>query len=1053
MTGVLVANRGEIALRIMRTAAARGLPTAAVFSEDESDAPHVVAADRAVALEGSGPAAYLDVAAICAAALASGATMVHPGYGFLSESPELSDACVAAGLTFVGPDGATLRLLGNKSATRELATAHSVPVLPATTGSTSVDTARAFADAGGLSSVIVKATAGGGGRGMRIVEDLDELEQAMERCRSEAERSFGVPDVYVEAYLPRARHIEVQVVGDGVTPPMHLFDRDCTGQRRHQKMVEIAPALFLSEDTRDDLYSAALTLATAVSLRGVATFEFLVDTDRPDAWYFIEANPRIQVEHGITEQITGLDLVAIQLDLAGGKSLTDLGLSPQGLGEPRGVAIEARITGGPGRSDRLVDMKFPAGPSLRIETHLGPGMRVGTGFDPLLAKVIAFDDDFPRAATLLNDALGDVVLADLDTDISTLTWYLTSSAFLAGETTTRTIDQHLATSSSEVSTNDEVVDVSTPTGGTVVAVPVEPGTVVARGDVLAVVEAMKMESDISSPVAGVVTRIDVQVGATVTKGAAVATVDSRGHRQSDDRACEAVDLSAIREDLADITSRHRRLLDAERPAAVARRHERDKRTARENLTDLFDVDSFHEYGGLVVAAQRRRRSLSELESATPADGLVTGFGTVNGRSVASLAYDYTVLAGTQGLQSHKKAERIFELAARRGTPVVVFAEGGGGRPGDTDDMSRATRMDLGTFVALGRLNGVVPTVGIASGRCFAGNAALLGACDVVIATRDSSIGLGGPAMIEGGGLGTVDADDVGPSSVQAPNGVIDILVDDEAEATDTAKRYLSYFGDPSSEWSEADQRLLRHVVPESRKRPFDIRQVIATLADEGSVLELRSQFGPGMATALVRIEGRSVGVVANDGSQRGGTIGSDEADKMARFLQLCEAFGLPVLSLCDTAGFLVGPDAERTATVRHVSRLFVLTPSLTVPFCTVIVRKAYGLGGQAMAGGSFRVPDAIVAWPTGALGAMGPEGAVKLGFRRELDAIDDPEERERTYRGHLADFEGQGKAVNAASVFEIDDVIDPASTRTWLSAVIGAPRPPRSPGIRRIDTW
>lgn len=1056
MSGLVVANRGEIALRIMRTAAARGLRTVALYSEDESDAPHVLAADSAVALKGSGPAAYLDVAAVCSAAQSSGATMVHPGYGFLSESPELADACADAGLTFVGPDGPTLRLLGDKSATRDLATAHSVPVLPATAGSTSVDTARTFATSSGLSSVIVKATAGGGGRGMRIVENLDDLARAMERCRSEAERSFGVPDVYVEAYLPRARHIEVQVVGDGSASPMHLFDRDCTGQRRHQKMVEIAPALFVPDSTRDSLYSAALTLASAVSLRGIATFEFLVDADRPDAWYFIEANPRIQVEHGVTEQITGLDLVAIQLDLADGRSLPDLELSPQGLGEPRGVAIEARITGGPGRSDRLVDMKIPTGHGLRIESHLQPGMRVGTGFDPLLAKVIASAGDFGSAATLLQRTLADVVLADLDTDLPTLAWYLASSAFLHGKTTTRTIDRHLeeVASTSDVDGAGKIVEVSTPTGGTVVDVSVELGTVVARGQVLVVVEAMKMESDVTSPVAGTVVRVETEVGRTVTPRTVLVTVDPQGHRQTDEEVSDAVDVTEVRPDVADNAVRHLRLLDSERPEAVERRHRRGKRTARENLDDLFDVDSFHEYGGLVVAAQRRRRPLSELESSTPADGLVTGFGTVAGRAVASLAYDYTVLAGTQGLQSHKKAERIFELAARRRTPVVVFAEGGGGRPGDTDDQSRATRMDLGTFVAMGRLNGVVPTVGIASGRCFAGNAALLGACDVVIATRDSSIGLGGPAMIEGGGLGSFAADDIGPASVQTPNGVIDILVDDEAQATDAAKRYLGYFQDRVLEWTEADQRLLRHLIPQRRHRTFEIREVIDTLADTNSMLELRAQFGPGMVTALIRVEGRPVGVVANDGSRAGGTIGSDEADKMARFLQLCEAFELPILSLCDTAGFLVGPDAERTATVRHVSRLFVLAPNLTVPFCTVIIRKAYGLGGQAMAGGSFRVPDAIVAWPTAALGAMGPEGAVKLGFRRELDAIDDFDERDRVYRTHLAEYEEQGKAVNAASVFEIDDVIDPAWTRTWLAALIGTPRSPRSPDERRrVDTW
>ncbi|MFE5700009.1 carboxyl transferase domain-containing protein [Rhodococcus koreensis] len=1058
MTALLIANRGEVALRIMRTATQRGLRTVAVYSEDEEGSPHAEHADQSVALRGTGPAAYLDVEGICGAAASSDAGLIHPGYGFLSESDRLSDACVAAGLTFVGPAGDTLRLLGNKSATRELATRCGVPVLPATSGATSPAAAREFAESLESGSVIVKAVAGGGGRGMRIVEDLRHLDHAMDRCRSEAGRSFGVPDVYVEAYLARARHVEVQVVGDGSTSPMHLFDRDCTGQRRHQKMVEAGPAAFLPATTRTALYAAALTLASEVGLRGLATFEFLVDADDLDRWYFIEANPRLQVEHGVTEMITGLDLVGLQLDIAQGLSLADLQLSATTLGEPRGIALEARVTGAPesGGSDRLTAVQFPTGPSIRVESHARPGLQVGTGYDPLLAKVIVHrpDGDFLAAAEELNAALGDVVLDPLDTDIPTLSWFLGSDGFRNGTITTRTIDDHLASARAPDEATDSIVEVRAPSGGTVVALSSTPGGIVGRGEAMLTVEAMKMESDICSPVAGTVVDIAVTLGDTVPAGSVLATVRPDADQSFEAATSAAVDLAATRDDLSDIDARHARTLDSARPEAVERRHRRGKRTARENLHDLFDTDSFHEYGGLVVAAQRRRRTLEELEAATPADGVVTGFGAVDGRATAALAYDYTVLAGTQGLQSHKKAERLFELAGRRGTPVVLFTEGGGGRPGDTDDMSRATRMDLGTFVALGRLNGVVPTVGIASGRCFAGNAALLGCCDVIVATRDSTIGLGGPAMIEGGGLGTVAADDVGPVSIQEPNGVVDIVVDDDRDAVEVARRYLSYFGGATDVWGEPDQRLLRHIVPERRNRTFDIRTLVRTLADEDSVLELRRRFGPGLMTALIRIDGRPLGLVANDGNTAGGTIGSAEADKMARFLQLCDAHGLPIVSLCDTAGFLVGPDAERAASVRHVSRLFVTAPALSVPFCTVIVRRAFGLGGQAMAGGSFRVPDAIVAWPTGELGAMGPEGAVKLGFRRELDAIEDDEERDRVYRAHLADFAHQGRAINAASVFEIDDVIDPASTRSWISSVTATPRVDRSPlARRRIDAW
>jgi len=404
------------------------------------------------------------------------------------------------------------------------------------------------------------------------------------------------------------------------------------------------------------------------------------------------------------------------------------------------------------------------------------------------------------------------------------------------------------------------------------------------------------------------------------------------------------------------------------------------------------------------------------------------------------------------LQSHKKAERLFTLAKRRSSPLVIFAEGGGGRPGDTDNSAKATGMDLGTFVALGRLNGMIPTVAIASGRCFAGNAALVGACDLTIATEDANIGMGGPAMIEGGGLGRFDASDIGPAAAQSANGVIDVLVPDEASATAVAKKYLGFFTTPEDAWTAADQRELNQIVPEAGSRVFDVRRLIDVLADTNSVLELRAGFGAGMVTCLARIESKAVGIVANNGAHAGGAIDSAAADKMTRFLNLCDNYRIPVVTLADTPGFMVGPASEETAAVRHFGRIFVTGPNLSVPMCTVIIRKAYGLGGQAMAGGSFRVPDAIVSWPTGELGAMGPEGAVRLGYRRELEAIHDPDEREAEFARLLDEYEREGRAYNAASVFELDDVIEPAATRKWITATI-ADAHPREQRVRRLDAW
>ncbi|WP_119731073.1 carboxyl transferase domain-containing protein [Thermomonospora amylolytica] len=598
------------------------------------------------------------------------------------------------------------------------------------------------------------------------------------------------------------------------------------------------------------------------------------------------------------------------------------------------------------------------------------------------------------------------------------------------------------------------VQVTAPMHGTVESVEVGAGQQVAAGDPLVVLEAMKMQHVVEAPAPGVVRRLTVAAGDTVAEGDPLACLEPtvvEGAAPAAERPGTAEDADAVRADLAEVLRRHEIGQDAARPEAVARRHATGRRTARENIADLCDPGTFTEYGPLVIAAQRARRPLRELIERTPADGLVAGVGDVGGRPAMVLSYDYMVLAGTQGAMNHIKKDRMFELAERRRLPVVLFAEGGGGRPGDTDTPT-VSGLDTMAFHLFARLSGRVPLVGIAAGRCFAGNAALLGCCDVVIATRDANIGMGGPAMIEGGGLGTFTPEQIGPIDVQTRNGVVDLPVADEAEAVATARRYLSYFQGPVREWTAPDQRRLRSLIPEDRRRVYDVRAVIDGLADTDSVLELRRGFGAGIITALVRIEGRPHGLIANNPAHLGGAIDRDAADKAARFLQLCDAHGLPVVSLCDTPGFMVGPDAEETATVRHFSRLFVTGAHLRVPICMVILRKAYGLGAQAMGGGSLRVPVATVAWPTGELGGMGLEGAVRLGFRRELEAIADPAEREAAFEQLVAAAYERGKALSAATVFEVDDVIDPADTRRWITTALrDVPIPEHRRGF--VDTW
>jgi acetyl-CoA carboxylase carboxyltransferase component len=575
-------------------------------------------------------------------------------------------------------------------------------------------------------------------------------------------------------------------------------------------------------------------------------------------------------------------------------------------------------------------------------------------------------------------------------------------------------------------------------------------------------EAMKMEHVITAETGGIVRAVHVAAGDTVYEGHALLVIETADVGAASGAAATAADLDRPRPDLAEVLARHAATQDAARADAVERRRRTGQRTARENVDDLCDPGSFVEYGPLVIAAQRRRRSVEDLMAKTPADGLVAGIGRVNGHlfdetrsRCAVLSYDYTVLAGTQGLQNHRKKDRLFELAADWRLPVVFFTEGGGGRPGDTDS-SGVAGLDCWAFNYWGRLSGLVPLVGVNSGRCFAGNAALLGCCDVVIATANSSIGMGGPAMIEGGGLGVFHPDEVGPMHVQVPNGVVDVAVADEAEAVRVAKQYLAFFQGPVAEWSCADQRILRGVVPENRLRVYDVRRVVHGIADTGSVLELRRHFGLGMVTALARIEGRPIGIVGNDPAHLGGAIDRDGADKAARFMQLCDAFDLPILLLCDTPGMMVGPEAEKTALVRHVSRLFVVGASLTVPFFTIVLRKGYGLGAQAMAGGSFKAPLFTVAWPTGEFGGMGLEGAVKLGYRKELEAVEDPAKRKALFEEMVARMYEHGKAASYATYFELDDVIDPADSRRWIMTALRSvpPAPPRS-GKKRpcVDTW
>ncbi|KJJ97137.1 carbamoyl-phosphate synthase large subunit [Pseudomonas sp. 21] len=1092
VTRLLIANRGEIAIRIARAAAELGIQTLAIFAEDDATSLHTRQADQAAALKGRGASAYLDQQQIIDIARTQGCDAVHPGYGFLSENAGFARHCEDAGLTFVGPSADVLDVFGDKARARDLARDHGVALAAGSNSATLLEDAeRFFRELPAGAGMMIKALAGGGGRGMRAVRSIEEITDAYARCQAEARAAFGDDRLYVERLIQRARHIEVQVIGDGRVVS-HLGERDCTLQRRNQKLLEIAPSPNLHPRLRGAILAAAVRLAEAVDYRGLGTFEFLLDEDSGD-FVFMEANPRLQVEHTITEAVTGIDLVQAQLRIAAGASLAELNLTQAEIPAPRGHALQLRINLESLASDgtphlacgTLSAYEPPSGPGLRVDGYGYAGYRNSAGYDSLLAKLIVHGNGgYPQLVQRAYRALCEFRLEGVASNIPLLLNLLRQRAVADNQVTTRYIEEHLPTLlgaqehahphrffshagvSAQAQRSSEApagcIPLAAPGAGVLVSLSVATGDGVAQGQTIAVVEAMKMEFEVKASASGIVHSLAATPGDSLGEGDPLLFVEPADIQAQDHESSAAIDLDAIRADLAEVLERHAIGLDERRPDAVAKRHRIGKRTTRENLADLLDDGSFIEYGALAIAAQRRRRSVDDLIASSPADGLVSGLGSINAAQFGDekarclvLAYDYTVFAGTQGVMNHKKTDRMLHLAEQWRIPLVLYAEGGGGRPGDTDFVGVAG-LDNMSFVGLARLSGLVPLVGVVSGRCFAGNAALLGCCDVIIATRDTSLGMAGPAMIEGGGLGRFAPEEVGPSDVQSANGVIDVLVEDEAEATRIARQYLAYFQGDSADWQCADQRLLRHAVPENRLRVYDIRQVIEQLADNGSVLELRRHFAAGMITALVRIEGKPFGLIANNPMHLGGAIDAEAGDKAARFMQLCDAFDLPIISLCDTPGFMVGPEAEKTGTVRHVSRMFVTAASLSVPFFTVVLRKGYGLGAQAMAAGSFHSALFTVAWPSGEFGAMGLEGAIRLGYAKELGAIEDAQERQKLFDKLVAAAYRNGKGLNMASYLEIDDVIDPADTRRWLlRGLASTPKPAPRQGKKRplIDTW
>ena len=1152
---LLVANRGEIAIRIMRAAAELDIPTVAVAPKDDAGCLHTGKADELASLEGVGASAYLNIEQLIAAAKETGCDAVHPGYGFLSENAEFAVACEQAGITYVGPTVESLRLFGDKARAREAASAANVPIVRGLDHAVSLEEAQAFfAELGSGRAMMIKAIGGGGGRGSRAVTEAEEVETSFERCKAEAEAAFGNGSLYVEEFIQQARHIEVQILGDGAGAITHLYERECSVQRRFQKLLEVAPAPVLNEQLRSDIIDAAVRLAKSVNYRNAGTYEFLVDVSgKGEPFAFIETNARLQVEHTVTEEVTGVDIVKAQLRIAAGETLDELGLTE--IEPPRGYAIQARVCmesvdeAGTVRPTQgtLTAYEAPSGPGVRTDGFGYGGYETSLNYDSLLAKVIGYSpsSNFEDAITRTTRALSEFRIEGVETNVSLLQSILGHDNFADSTVHTRFLDENLSEllntedsprfvtpkgyepaaaadgfagarvedaadplalfnhdtrvkseqQESEDQKQEGPVNVHARLSGEVTQISVVAGETVRSNQPLLRINSLELNHVIRADKGGELDAILVSTGQKVREGELLYRInESDGADVWDDPKVTA-DLDERRSDLALVDERRAYIHDDFRAEKIARRHSKDQRSPAENIAHLMD-GTFREYGPLVTAASWQQQQW--LRETTQADGLVMGIGHINGdlfeddqsRAVA-VHYDYMVVAGTQGGRGHYKQDRIYELAGRYRLPLVLFAEGGGGRPGisggeraesvdiaiesglrkpgDAPIRSRATLVDVAgrggggvpvdsyTFTKLCELSGLVPLVGVNSGRCFAGNTVMLASCDVIIAAENSTIGLGGPAMIEGGGLGIYTPEEVGPMSFQVPNGVVDILVKDDEAAIETTKKYLSYFQGSINQYRERDQRVLRQMVPENRSDSYDMYELIETLADEGSILEIRRAFGIGITTAFIRIEGHPLGLVANNPAHLSGAIDSDAADKGARFLQLCDSFDIPVLSLIDCPGVMPGPEYEKSALLRHIGRLLVTGANMTTSSFNVVIRRAFGIGARAMCGGSTLEPFFSVAWPTAEFAETTINGQVDLMFREELDQIEDVNERKQVKERLVATHVDRARAVNSGGTnYGIDDVIDPAETRAWIAQGLrSVPKRQHRWEKKRpnIDTW
>ena len=858
-TRVLIANRGEIAIRIAKSASALGLESVGVYPAIDAFSLHTrcMTESHEIGTAADAVEAYLNADALVQTAKSRGCDCLHPGYGFLSENAAFAALCAAEGVTFIGPSPETLALFGDKVRARALAESLDIPVVPGS--GEPIGSAR---EADKLAHelgypVMLKAAAGGGGRGMRVVARAEQMAEAFERCRSEAQAAFGNGAVFLERLIARPRHIEVQVLADSEGNVTHLHERDCSVQLRHQKVVEVAPAPGLDPTLREQMLTAAITLVKAAAYVNAGTVEFLVVPETGE-YFFIECNPRIQVEHTVTEQVTGIDLVEAQFRLAAGETLASLGLGGQhAVGTPRGFAVQARIVAA--STGNITAYKEPSGAGIRVDACGYLGYAPPPQFDPLLAKLICTSGSYTAALARTRQALGEFHLGGLQTNVPQLRAIFAHPAVQAGDARTSLLaetpelntvsfsaaegsalallEQQAAKlgvtapeqgaaqtsrlSALEVSEGQKAIHC--PLESSVVEVRVSVGDRVSPGDTLLVVSAMKMETMVTAGYAGVIVALQpLQAGDTVAAGQVVAVV-SPAHVDTPQETESAQPWEKV---LGEVTLLQQfakqRLAPGSNDPGVVRQRSRGKLTCRERIDLLLDEGSFREVGSVAGFASYDEEGT--ITGFTPANS-VGGWGKIDRRGVVVCADDFTSRGGHADGAIAAKSGYLDRLATEMRMPSIRLLDGssGGGSvaamvPAQKKEGESSARESSGAIKAgrprvaggggsylPGHLGSTmyteqlatIPVVNLLLGSVVGIGAAkaVLGHFSVMV--RDiAQLFVAGPPVVSHAMGYDITKEELGGWHIHCTNGSVDNLAGSEEEAMEMTRTFLSYL--PSS---------------------------------------------------------------------------------------------------------------------------------------------------------------------------------------------------------------------------------------------------------------